>query len=129
MPSIRGDSSKALQALPEFDRRCDDDDAYDPATRTMSIHRCRLRLPMNCRPGCGACCVAPSMTSAIPGMPEGKAAGVRCAQLTEDLRCAVFGHQERPACCSGLQPSAQMCGRSRTDALRRLGRLEAATRP
>jgi len=54
---------------------------------------------------------------------------VRCAQLTEDLRCAVFGRPERPACCSGLRPSPQMCGRSRADALRRLGRLEAATRP
>jgi len=64
-----------------------------------------------------------------PRMPEGKAAGMRCAQLTEDLRCAVFGRPERPACCSGLRPSPQMCGRSRADALRRLGRLEAATRP
>lgn len=29
-----------------------------------------------CRPGCGACCIAPSISSPIPGMPEGKAAGV-----------------------------------------------------
>jgi hypothetical protein len=118
-----------LRALRGFARRPEDDDAYDPATLTMSIHRYRLRLTMNCRPGCGACCVAPSITSAIPGMPEGKAAGTRRAQLTADLRCAVFGRPERPACCSGLQPSPQMCGRSRADALRRLGRLEAATRP
>lgn len=25
-----------------------------------------------CRPGCGACCIAPSISSPIPGMPEGK---------------------------------------------------------
>jgi hypothetical protein len=25
-----------------------------------------------CRPGCGACCIAPSITSPIPGMPDGK---------------------------------------------------------
>ena len=84
---------------------------------------------MECRIGCGACCVELSISSPIPGMPNGKPAGVRCAQLTEDLRCAVFGRPERPACCSGLRPSPQMCGRSRADALRRLGRLEAATRP
>ena len=28
--------------------------------------------------GCGACCIAPSISSAIPGMPDGKPAGVRC---------------------------------------------------
>lgn len=25
-----------------------------------------------CRPDCGACCTAPSITSPIPGMPDGK---------------------------------------------------------
>ncbi len=25
-----------------------------------------------CRPGCGACCIAPSITTPIPGMPHGK---------------------------------------------------------
>jgi hypothetical protein len=84
---------------------------------------------MNCRPGCGACCIAPSISSPLPGMPKGKPAGAPCVQLTEDLRCAVFGRAERPACCSGLQPSIQMCGRSRAEALRRLGRLEVLTRP
>jgi hypothetical protein len=83
---------------------------------------------MNCRPGCGACCIAPSISSPIPGMPRGKPAGVRCAQLTADLRCAVFGSPQRPACCSGLQPSPSMCGDSRADALRWLDALEAATR-
>ncbi|MEO8036559.1 MAG: YkgJ family cysteine cluster protein, partial [Acidobacteriota bacterium] len=39
---------------------------------------------MDCRTGCAACCIAPSITSPIPGMPEGKAAGVRCVQLTSD---------------------------------------------
>ncbi|ENR9132482.1 TPA: YkgJ family cysteine cluster protein, partial [Shigella flexneri] len=24
---------------------------------------------MECRPGCGACCTAPSISSPIPGMP------------------------------------------------------------
>ncbi|WP_246796961.1 YkgJ family cysteine cluster protein [Burkholderia perseverans] len=82
-----------------------------------------------CREGCGACCIAPSISSPIPGMPAGKPAGQRCAQLGDDLRCAIFGQPERPACCSGLQPDDEMCGGSRGEALAWLTRLEAATRP
>lgn len=84
---------------------------------------------MDCRPGCGACCTAPSISSAIPGMPGGKPAGVRCVQLMDDQRCAIFGRPERPACCGGLQPAAEMCGGSRGEAMRWLDRLEAATAP
>ncbi|MCP5267406.1 MAG: YkgJ family cysteine cluster protein [Zoogloeaceae bacterium] len=84
---------------------------------------------MNCRPGCGACCIAPSITSSLPGMPQGKPAGVRCAQLTADNRCAVFGQPERPAFCGGLLPSAEMCGESAAHALHWLGQLEQATAP
>ena len=85
-------------------------------------------LSMQCRDACGACCIAPSISSPIPGMPHGKPAGQRCVQLTDDMRCAIFGSPDRPACCSGLQPSADMCGDSRTYALQWLDRLEAATR-
>lgn len=83
---------------------------------------------LQCRDGCGACCIAPSISSPIPGMPDGKPAGVRCVQLTEDLRCAIFGSPERPACCSGLQASAEMCGGDRVHALHWLQKLEEATR-
>ena len=62
-------------------------------------------------------------------MPDGKPAGVRCVQLRDDLSCAIFGQPERPACCSGLQPSTEMCGGSREAAFQWLARLEAATRP
>ncbi|MCR3872443.1 YkgJ family cysteine cluster protein, partial [Pseudomonas aeruginosa] len=27
---------------------------------------------MQCRAGCGACCIAPSISSPLPGMPAGK---------------------------------------------------------
>jgi hypothetical protein len=62
-------------------------------------------------------------------MPHGKPAGVRCIQLQDDLRCAIFGRPERPACCSGLQADAEMCGADRTHALRWLEQLERATQP
>ncbi|MDP2760501.1 MAG: YkgJ family cysteine cluster protein [Sideroxyarcus sp.] len=84
---------------------------------------------MQCRAGCGACCIAPSITSPLPGMAQGKPAGVRCAQLLNDNRCAVFGRPERPAFCAGLQPSPEMCGTSCETALVWLTRLEQATLP
>jgi hypothetical protein len=62
-------------------------------------------------------------------MPNGKPAGVRCAQLDEQNRCRVFGRPERPAFCAGLQPSAEMCGDSREQAIAWLTRLERATAP
>jgi len=84
---------------------------------------------VSCRPACGACCIAPSITSPIPGMPEGKPAGVPCVQLLPDYRCAIFGRPERPAFCAGLRPAADMCGASRGEALAWLARLEAQTVP
>ena len=84
---------------------------------------------MDCRPVCGACCIAPSITSPIPGMPHGKPAGIPCVQLLPDLRCAIFGRPERPAVCASLRPTAEMCGASREAALHFLGALELATGP
>ena len=87
---------------------------------------------LSCRPGCGACCTAPSISSPIPGMPQGKPAGVRCVQLDDAQRCRIFGQPERPAVCGQLQPSLEMCGPhddSGTHARLFLARLEALTRP
>ncbi len=78
--------------------------------------------------GCGACCIAPSISSPIPGMEGGKPAGVRCVQLTDDNRCRLFGLPERPAVCVRLRPTEEMCGASAEDAMTYLIQLEAATR-
>ncbi|WP_416559877.1 YkgJ family cysteine cluster protein [Limnohabitans sp. yimb22184] len=67
-------------------------------------------MSLNCRPGCAACCTAPSISSPIPGMPGGKPAGVPCIQLDEQLRCKIFGQPERPAVCGQLQANVEMCG-------------------
>lgn len=61
-------------------------------------------------------------------MPQGKPAGVRCIQLDENDACRIFGSPERPAVCGSLQPSEEMCGDSREQALRWLGYLEKETR-
>lgn len=84
---------------------------------------------MICRAGCAACCIAPSISSPIPGMPRGKPADVRCVQLTADNRCRIFGQPERPAVCVGLQPSAEMCRQTADEAYAGLIELERATRP
>lgn len=84
---------------------------------------------MECRIGCGACCIAPSISSPIPGMPHGKPAGVRCVQLTEDNRCQLFGKPERPQVCRNLRPEPQMCGQTNQEALGWLTSLEQATTP
>lgn len=82
---------------------------------------------MDCRPGCGACCIAPSISSPIPGMPDGKPAGVRCVQLSDDQRCLIFGDPRRPAVCASLRPSLEMCGTTRAEAIRYFEILDAAT--
>lgn len=87
---------------------------------------------MECRPECGACCIAPSIRSPLPGMPDGKPAGVACIHLDAAYRCQLFGKPERPGFCAGLQPSLDMCGdahQSREYAIRWLNALEVATRP
>lgn len=82
---------------------------------------------MDCRPHCAACCIAPSISSPIPGMPAGKPAGVRCVQLDGDDRCKLFGRPSRPAVCGSLRPQAEMCGNTREHALHYLRRLEEQT--
>lgn len=62
-------------------------------------------------------------------MPNGKPAGVRCAQLSADNRCLIFGKPERPLVCSRLRPTLEMCGDSNQAAMIYLVALEVATAP
>lgn len=84
---------------------------------------------MDCRFDCGACCTAPSISSPIPGMPQGKPANTRCVQLSDSNLCMIFGSPLRPKVCSGLQPDAEMCGSTRQQAITYLLELEALTAP
>ena len=61
-------------------------------------------------------------------MPGGKPAGVRCAMLTADNRCRLFGRPERPAVCVRLGPTEEMCGTNAAEALAYLIQLEQETR-
>ncbi len=84
---------------------------------------------MKCRVGCAACCVELSISSPIPGMPNGKPASARCVQLTDDGRCTLFGLPNRPEVCVRLTPSEEMCGSTDAHAYAYLAWLERVTRP
>ena len=82
---------------------------------------------MECRLGCGACCIAPSITSAIPDMPNGKPAGQRCVQLDERNLCRLFGDPSRPDVCLKFHAVEWICGDSDEFAMTTLIALEDQT--
>jgi hypothetical protein len=83
---------------------------------------------MECRTGCAACCIAPSIVQAIPNMPEGKAAGERCANLDpETLACKIWETDDYPELCRAFQPDPAFCGSNRSEALQILNFVEAET--
>ena len=83
---------------------------------------------MECRPGCGACCIAISISTPLPGMPEGKPAGMRCIHLNEHNLCNLFGKPERPAICEQFQATEEFCGNSYDEAIIRIAEIENLTR-
>jgi len=84
---------------------------------------------MKCRLGCGACCIAQSISSSIPDMPDGKPAGVRCVQLSDDNLCLLYNDPRRPQVCMDFQAMPDVCGDSREEAMRLLAQMEAETAP
>ena len=80
-----------------------------------------------CRKNCGACCIAPSISSAIPGMPNGKPAGIACIHLDNNYQCGLFQKSSRPIVCSRLKPCFEMCGNNREQAIHYLTQLEQLT--
>jgi Fe-S-cluster containining protein len=64
----------------------------------------------------------------MPGLPEGKPAGLRCPHLTDDLRCALYDDPRRPQVCASFPARPDHCGASRGEALSLLSALEVATR-
>jgi Fe-S-cluster containining protein len=78
---------------------------------------------MICRENCGACCIALSISSPLPGMPGGKPAGVRCIHLLDDYRCDIYNDQDYPSVCAGFNAEKEFCGDNREEAMRILGSL------
>lgn len=84
---------------------------------------------MQCRSNCGACCIAPSISSFILGMEKGKPAGVRCINLDENNMCKIFLDPKRPKVCEDLKPCKEMCKNNKEEALEYLSELERLTSP
>lgn len=82
---------------------------------------------MDCRLGCGACCIAPSISSSFPLHPQGKKAGERCKQLDENNLCKLFGRSDRPDVCHNFQAAEWVCGTDNKQALAILTDLETIT--
>lgn len=82
---------------------------------------------MQCRIGCGACCIAPSISSAMPLHPFGKPASVRCLHLDTENKCSIFLAPERPRVCEGFKATLDVCGNSRGEALAILSEWEILT--
>jgi Fe-S-cluster containining protein len=88
-----------------------------------------MELILDCRPGCGACCVAPSITLPIPGMPHGKPAGVRCVNLDDTNRCNLWGQPSYPSFCRTFPAMADACGSTNEQAMVLLTIMERDTTP
>lgn len=73
---------------------------------------------MECRSGCGACCIALSISTKICGMPEGKPAGVRCIHLLSDYNCDIYNSPDKPKVCDDFKAEPEFCGSDREEALR-----------
>ena len=82
---------------------------------------------MQCRSHCGACCIAPSISSVLPGSPGGKKAEVSCVNLRPDYSCAAY--EKRPAVCRDFDASPEYCGSTREEALVILAQMELLTKP
>lgn len=79
---------------------------------------------MECRIGCAACCIVISISSPIPGMPNGKPAGVPCIHLSPERHCELFGKPERPAVCIAFKADPEVCGSTHEEAFALLYKLE-----
>ena len=78
---------------------------------------------MECRENCAACCIALSISSPIPGMPEGKPAGVTCIHLIDDYKCNIYTSSDKPKVCDDFKAEPQFCGSDREEAMRILSSL------
>lgn len=85
---------------------------------------------MQCRPNCGACCIAPSISSPLPNMPNGKPAGVPCVNLhSETSECLVWGDIEYPDVCRNFKAIKDVCGENGQDAVELITLWEYQTQP
>ncbi len=79
---------------------------------------------MECHENCAACCIYLSISSPSPLHPNGKKAGERCLYLSNDLKCLIYNHPDRPKVCADFKPDPLICGRSTDEAKDIMSKLE-----
>lgn len=84
---------------------------------------------MLCRAGCAACCIAISISSPLPGMPNGKPAGVRCVNLDDANNCTIHNTKLYPAICRSFPTDKEMCGTTNEYAYKYIEEMENTTKP
>jgi hypothetical protein len=57
-------------------------------------------------------------------MPNGKPAGVRCIQLTDELLCKLIDSPLRPKVCEGFKFDNLICGNNQAEAMKIMNDLE-----
>lgn len=83
---------------------------------------------MECRPNCGACCIAPSINRPYFGMPNGKRAGQICVHLdVAQFHCKIWSTENYPSVCAGFKAEQSICGQTRDEALETIAILEVIT--
>ncbi len=76
------------------------------------------------------CCIEPSISQAIPNMPNGKKAGEPCANLNlDDYTCNIWGQSNYPRFCGDFKPVQWACGSDQQEASQVLRFLEHDTHP
>jgi hypothetical protein len=76
------------------------------------------------------CCIAPSISAPIPGMPKGKIAGEVCFNLDPDTYlCRLWGGEDYPEFCAAFDAAEEFCGQTQNEALKILTFLEHETHP
>jgi Fe-S-cluster containining protein len=73
---------------------------------------------MKCRENCGACCIALSISTPIPGISAGKPAGVRCIHLLSNYKCAIYNDKSKPQVCADFKAEPEFCGSNREEAMK-----------
>lgn len=79
---------------------------------------------MKCRVGCGACCIALSISESMPNHPNGKQAGEICKNMNPDKTCKIWGTPQYPKTCAGFKAEESWCGSNFEQAIKILKKLE-----
>jgi len=84
---------------------------------------------IQCRKGCGACCIFISISSPLPNHPYGKKSSETCTNLDlENMTCTLWNTPDFPDICRRFQAVKWICGDNFMEAAKNIQELERLTR-